>query len=122
MTTLTADSGQTSRAVEVSNQAELVATNGYVQYTPASLVEARAGRVVWIDWPVGATAGEAYSLAKIVVRLVGTSDGATCVITDPRDLVAADSFARTDVSDSPLLWALTNGEMYRAGNVLAGTA
>lgn len=120
MTTLTANSGAFSRALEVSEQARVVATGGYVQYTTASLVEANQKRAVWTTWPVGASAGEANSVGRMVIRLAGTSNGATCDVTDPRTLVLADAFVRNDVFDVPLLWALDDGTLYTAGNVLAG--
>jgi len=120
MPTLTADNGQRSAPIGISWLSGLEATNGYVEYTTATLVEAKAGIAVWTAWPVGATAGTAYSLMQMVVRLVGTSDGATCVITDPRELIRADSFSLPLIETNPLLWALPNGQLYRAGNVLAG--
>jgi len=121
MPTLTADNGQRSAPIGISWLSGLEATNGYIEYTTATLVEAKAGIAVWTTWPVGATAGTAYSLMQMVVRLVGISDGATCVITDPRELIRADSFSLPQVETDPLLWALDNGQIYKAGNVLAGT-
>lgn len=111
MPTLTANANQFSQAVEVSDRARLVATNGYVQYTTDSLVDVRNNVATWTNWPLGAVAGSADTVGAMVVRLVALGSGARLEITDP---------GGTGIAPENLLWATDDGKLYRASNELAG--
>lgn len=112
MPTLTANAGQFSQAVEVSDRARLVAVNGYVQYTQDSIVDVRNGVAAWTTWPLGAVAGSMDTVAEMVVRLVASGNNARLDITDP---------GGNGIQPAGVLWATDAGELYGAGNVFLGS-
>jgi hypothetical protein len=77
---LAANAGQASEPVSIISNTKVIAENGYIQWAPNTLADYKNNVVVWRNWPTGTLPGNAIALNSMIIRLVGTSNGATATV------------------------------------------